>query len=94
MAADHDFTVALLATPWARLAGRHLQRSFLGQQRKYKASEDQLRASDVSFISDSLQSLPLSVEEQQSFNGWLQTGIWPNEQQCVIDSNVSLEQSA
>ena len=84
MAADHDFTVALLATPWARLAGRHLQRSFLGQQRKYKASEDQLRASDVSFISDSLQSLPLSVEEQQSFNGWLQTGIWPNEKQCVI----------
>ena len=58
MAADHDFTVALLATPWARLAGRHLQRSFLGQQRKYKASEDQLHASDVSFISDSLQSLP------------------------------------
>ena len=85
----HGFmmVVVLLATPWVgatRSAGKHRHKALVEGHARFKASELQLRASDVERIESAMRTCRLSDQDTSHFNQWLQNGTWPAENQLTV----------
>lgn len=86
-AEDSDLVIVLLATPWAgvtRSAGQHRHKELHSGRRRFKASELQLRASDVAHIREACRSCRVSEEQLQCLDVWAQTGSWPSDSQLTV----------
>ena len=86
MAARDGAVIVLLSTPWAgqkQQAGQARERWQQGQ-RRYNASDFQLRGSDVAYIMDKAMSCDLGGRLSDLFQKWQASGSWQDSSQLVI----------
>ena len=86
MATRDGAVIVLLSTPWAgqkQQAGQARERWQQGQ-RRYKASDFQLRGSDVAYIMDKAMSCDLGGRLSDLFQKWQASGSWQDSSQLVI----------
>ena len=79
--------LALVASPWSgvtRSLGIHRQKNLKSGQRRFKASELDLRNSDVGFLKQACLSCELDAKQRECLDVWLHSGSWPSEHQEVV----------
>ena len=87
MAERDSPVIVLLASPWAgltRSSGRHRHAALREGHRRYKASELELRNSDVQFIQEACAPLLEHPVQKTKLESWVRTGTWPSEVQCTV----------
>ena len=79
--------IALLSTPFSGTTRQDGRRRFAARKegrRRFKASDLELRSSDVDFLADACHSCGLDAAQKQRVDAWAKTGAWKTEAQLTV----------